>query len=180
MPDRKTDFIGKYVIALTIDRLPIRRKLGWCKSTATNSVFLLSRLNVARRSPGISKMITALMLLVFLAPQHVCLPCLAACYPAPRCESLTCDCASDLDLPTREPIEETPRQHPCDHSKCPHCSAKSLCAAITQPIEVYPLFTNILIVAIELSHDVHSQRVSLSHALQRPPDGNHHSYHPRI
>ena len=90
---------------------------------------------MARRLQGCTKWITALMLLVFLAPPHLCLQCAVASINASDCESQSCDCGHDADESTDGPCDDSPSPQPCGDSNCPSCFAKSVGAVLPQPIE---------------------------------------------
>ena len=136
---------------------------------------------MARRLQGYTKWITALMLLVFLAPPHLCLRCVVASINASDCESRSCDCGHDADESTDVPCDDTTQsQQPCDDSNCPSCFAKSVGPVLLQPVESQQHPT----VVAFFNTEPHVSLVTLNFCLVdgslRPTTMAIHTFHPRI
>ncbi len=90
------------------------------------------------RSLGLSRWLTAWMLICFIAPQDVCLSCLVTRLAASdRVEDTYCDCCGVVGA-----MDETgddygsPIQIPYDDSNCPSCIMKSMGIILNPAVEV--------------------------------------------
>ena len=135
---------------------------------------------MARRLQGYTKWITALMLLVFLAPPHLCLQCAVASINTADCEYPSCDCGHDADESTDEPCDDSPSQQPCDDSNCPSCFAKSVGAVLSQPIESQRHTAVVAFFNTEPSVSSVTLKCWLVDGSLRPPTIVIHTFHPRI
>ena len=132
------------------------------------------------RSLGVSRMITALMLLTCLAPQNVCLPCTVSSMISSTCESHSCDCVHDLGESTDGLPDKSPRQQPGDDSKCPYCIAMSLGAVLSQPMETHLSSAIVTFFASEqLDHSVPTKSC-LNVGSLRPPAAVTQHFHTRL
>ncbi len=135
---------------------------------------------MARRLQGYTKWITALMLLVFLAPPHLCLQCAVASINASDCESQLCDCGHDADEPTDGPCDDSPSPQPCDDSNCPFCFAKSVGAVLSQPVESNRHPTVVTFFNTEPNVSLVTLNFWLVDGSLRPTTMAIHTFHPRI
>lgn len=135
---------------------------------------------MAKRLQGYTKWITALMLLVFLAPPHLCLQCAVASINASDCESRSCDCGHDADEPTDGPCDDSPSPQPCDDSNCPFCFAKSVGAVLSQPVESNRHPTVVTFFNTETNVSLVTLNFCLVDGSLRPTTMAIHTFHPRI
>lgn len=135
---------------------------------------------MARRFQVIARTLTALMLLVFLAPPNVCLRCVLASTSSSCCDHESCECDSSAGDSAEEPIEQAPARKPCDSSKCPYCLAKNLAVVSSQPVEAIGIPICHLHVAQAAPYSLSTQRSYNIERVQRPPDSIGTCFHPRI
>ena len=135
---------------------------------------------MARRLQGYTKWITALMLLVFLAPPHLCLQCAFESINVSDCESRSCDCGHDADESTDGPCDDSSGPQPCDDSNCPSCFAKSVGVVLSQPIESKRQMAVVAFFNSEPSVSSVTMRPWLVDGSLRPTNAIIHTYHPRI
>lgn len=135
---------------------------------------------MARRLQGYTRLITAVMLMVFLAPPHLCLQCAVASLNASECKSKSCDCGHDADESTDCPCDDSPSPQPCNDSNCPSCIAKSFGAVLSHPVEGHR--NTAVVVFFNTEPNVRSVALKcwLVDGSLRPTIMAIHTFHPRI
>ena len=121
------------------------------------------------RSLGLSRWLTAWMLICFIAPQDVCLSCLVTRLAASdRVEDTYCD---DYGSPI---------QIPYDDSNCPSCIMKSMGIILNPAVEVQRQPEEFSAFSGVLSFEAVAFGCRLVESANSPPSDSHQVFHLRI
>ena len=134
------------------------------------------------RSLGLSRWLTACLLICFIAPQDVCLSCLVTRLAASdRVEDTYCDCCGVVGA-----MDETgddygsPIQIPYDDSNCPSCIMKSMGIILNPAVEVQRQPEEFSAFSGVLSFEAVAFGCRLVESANSPPSDSHQVFHLRI